>query len=185
MKTLLALVILLVAGGSAVAAQPTIELRGVMVGPGPTRLSLLDKTNDTTRWVEIGQTFAGYNVTAYDAATESATLTKDGGELRLRLNAAAVKESAAESTAASPAPDPAVVTRAVLNNLRQIAAAADQYYLETGKTSVTLAELVGPEKYIKQLKPVDGESYEGLQLKQTSEGFKVTTAHGVSVSYAP
>jgi hypothetical protein len=180
MKIILSLVILLLTGGGAMAAQPALELRGVMVGVGPTKFSLLDKANDTTRWVEVGQTFAGYKVVAYDAGTESVTLTKDGAELRLRLSTAVVKEAAEDS----PPPAPTEVTRAVLNNLRQIAGAADQYYLENGKSSVTLAELVGPEKYIKQLKPVDGESYEGLELK-AGVALKVTTAHGVSVSYAP
>ena len=107
---------------------------------------------------------------------------KAAPELRLRLNSSQVKD-------ATPAPiAPAVaaeITRAVLNNLRQISAAADQYYLETGKTSVTLAELVGPEKYIKQLKSVDGESYEGLQLKAGAGPLTVTTAQGITVSYAP
>jgi hypothetical protein len=185
MKIILSLVVMLLIGSRAMAAQPTIELRGVLVGVGPTKLSFVDKTNDTTRWVEIGQTFAGYKVTAYDTATESATLTKDGTELRLRLNAATVKDAAADSAFSPAASPPAEVTRAVLNNLRQISAAADQYYLETGRNSVTLVELVGPEKYIKQLKPVDGESYEGLELKLGSGVLKVTTTHGVSVSYAP
>jgi type IV pilus assembly protein PilA len=56
--------------------------------------------------------------------------------------------------------------KAVTNNLRQLAAAADQYYLETGKTSATYADLVGPQKYIRQINPVAGEDYRSLIFKQ-------------------
>jgi type IV pilus assembly protein PilA len=56
--------------------------------------------------------------------------------------------------------------KAVLNNLRQLAAAADQYYLETNKTSATYDDLVGPTKYIQAIKPVAGENYRTLIFKQ-------------------
>jgi len=51
--------------------------------------------------------------------------------------------------------------KAVLNNARQLAAAADQYFLEKGVSSVTVANLVGTEtdKYIKALNTVAGETY--------------------------
>ena len=48
---------------------------------------------------------------------------------------------------------------AVTNNLRQIANAADQYFLQQGTTSVTYNELVGPTLSIKSLVPVAGEDY--------------------------
>ena len=85
MKTLFTLVIFFVAAAAGFSAQPAIELQGVVVGAGPTKLSLINKADDTTRWVEVGQSFAGYKITAYDSATETATLTKEGApELRLR-----------------------------------------------------------------------------------------------------
>ena len=171
---------LLLAGSIALAAQPSIELNGVMVDVGVTRLSLVDRANDTRRWIEIGQTFSGYKVSAYDPTTETATLTKDGASVRVRLNSSKIKtDTSGPATMA-----PAEITRAVLNNLRQISGAADQYFLETGKTTVTLSDLVGPTKYIKQLVSVDGESYAGLQLKPGAP-LAVSTAHGVNVSYAP
>jgi len=180
MKTLCMLVGLFLVGNIGFAAQPAIELNGVMVDVGVTRLSLVDRANDTARWIEVGQSFAGYKVSAYDPATETATLIKDGAEVRVRLNAAQIKAA----TSAAATMTPTEITKAVLNNLRQISGAADQYFLETGKTSVTLAELVGPTKYIKQLIPVDGESHGGLQLR-SGIPMAVTTAHGVNVSYAP
>ena len=51
--------------------------------------------------------------------------------------------------------------KTILNNLRQLSAAAQQYFLEQGVTSVTSANLVGTEtnKYIKSVLTVRGESY--------------------------
>jgi type IV pilus assembly protein PilA len=50
--------------------------------------------------------------------------------------------------------------KAVLCNLRQLAAAADQYFLENGVQVVERYEdLVGPTKYIKAQHPVAGEDY--------------------------
>lgn len=164
------------------AADATIEFRGVMAGGGPTKLSLVDKSNDTTQWVEIGKTFAGFTVKAYDPSNETVTLLKDGRELRLRLNAAKIADNQPEDSAAK---SPQETSRAVLNNLRQIATAASQYYLESGADRVELSDLVGPEKYLKQLNPVDGEDYRALQLKQGNEPLTVKTAHGQILSYWP
>ena len=49
--------------------------------------------------------------------------------------------------------------KAVLNNARQIANAAEQYYHETGSNSVLVSDLVGPSKYVKVLDPIAGETY--------------------------
>jgi type IV pilus assembly protein PilA len=49
--------------------------------------------------------------------------------------------------------------KAVLNNARQLGAAADQYFLQSGISFVSLSELLGPTSYIKALNTVAGESY--------------------------
>jgi type IV pilus assembly protein PilA len=49
--------------------------------------------------------------------------------------------------------------KAVLNNARQLAAAADQYYMETGKSTVLYGMLVGSSSYIKEFATVAGETY--------------------------
>ena len=49
--------------------------------------------------------------------------------------------------------------RAVLNNARQLSSAADQYFLETGMSSVTLGDLVGTAKFVKTLNLVANETY--------------------------
>jgi type IV pilus assembly protein PilA len=52
--------------------------------------------------------------------------------------------------------------KAVLCNLRQLSAAADQYFLENNVRVVPRYEdLVGPTQYIKGLNPVHGENYRG------------------------
>ena len=51
--------------------------------------------------------------------------------------------------------------KAVLNNARQLAAAANQYYLEYGVSTVTIGNLVGPTNYVKLFNLVANEAYPG------------------------
>ena len=50
-------------------------------------------------------------------------------------------------------------TKAITNNLRQLASAADQYFLEYGVTTVSSTSLVGTDAYVKTVDAVAGESY--------------------------
>lgn len=56
--------------------------------------------------------------------------------------------------------------KAVLNNLAQLNAAAEQYYAQTGRTSAVFSDLVGPGKAIKTLVPVAGEDYRLMRLQK-------------------
>jgi type IV pilus assembly protein PilA len=49
--------------------------------------------------------------------------------------------------------------KAVLNNARQLSAAADQYFLESGISTAALTDLIGPTQYIKALNSVASELY--------------------------
>jgi type IV pilus assembly protein PilA len=49
--------------------------------------------------------------------------------------------------------------KAVTNNARQLSAAADQYFLENGVSSVASVALVGSDKYVKAFTPAAGETY--------------------------
>lgn len=74
--------------------------------------------------------------------------------------------------------------KAVLGNARQLAAAADQYYLENGVTTVRFDQLVGPTKYIKTFATVTGEHYPErytLGVTLTIEGVAGTR----TVTYVP
>lgn len=75
--------------------------------------------------------------------------------------------------------------KAVLNNLRQLAAAADQYYLENGVATARYSDLVGPDKYIRQLNPVAGENYLTVVFKQGSPLRVRVPALKRFVEYAP
>lgn len=49
--------------------------------------------------------------------------------------------------------------KAVLNNARQLAAAADQYMMENGVGFAAFTSLVGPTNYVKSIDLVANESY--------------------------
>ena len=53
---------------------------------------------------------------------------------------------------------------AIQNNLRMLAAAADQFYLDHGATTATYDDLVGPDKLVKAITPVEGEDYHALDF---------------------
>ncbi len=74
--------------------------------------------------------------------------------------------------------------KAVLNNARQMAAAADQYYLENGATFAGSSSLVGATNYVKALNTVASEGYpvhytQGITITITS------VANARTITYAP
>jgi type IV pilus assembly protein PilA len=74
--------------------------------------------------------------------------------------------------------------KAVLNNARQLAAAADQYFLENGVSSVASAALVGATNYVKAINTVAGESYPA----DYTQGVTISigaVAGSRTVTYAP
>ena len=66
--------------------------------------------------------------------------------------------------------------KAVLNNLRQLLFAADQYYLESGNTTVASSDLVGTGStyYVKTFQTVANETYSLVLIQATP-----VTASGV------
>jgi type IV pilus assembly protein PilA len=74
--------------------------------------------------------------------------------------------------------------KAVLNNARQLGAAADQYFLENGVSSVAQASLVGPTNYVKSLNLVAAETYPaGFTQGQTITVLGVAGQR--TITYAP
>src|SRR5512140_733947 len=74
--------------------------------------------------------------------------------------------------------------KAVLNNARQLAAAADQFYLENGVSSVSQSGLVGSTNYVKALNLVANETYPGGY----TQGVTITIsgiAGARTITYAP
>lgn len=76
--------------------------------------------------------------------------------------------------------------KAVINNLRQIASAAQQYMLDNGVSQVAYTDIVGADKHITSIKPVAGEDYAttfsniGINVTQLSI---TPTALGTNVIY--
>ena len=74
--------------------------------------------------------------------------------------------------------------KAVLNNARQLAAAADQYYLESGVSTVNQSDLVGATNYVKALNTVASETY---PIGYT-QGITITisgVANARTITYSP
>lgn len=74
--------------------------------------------------------------------------------------------------------------KAVTNNLRQLGAAADQFFLERGVSSANSTDLVGTEatQYIKAIHAVAGEAYAPL-LQQGSAITATGVAGGRTITY--
>lgn len=74
--------------------------------------------------------------------------------------------------------------KAVLNNARQLSAAANQYYLENGVSTVAQGELVGATNYIRGQNGVANETYPA----NFTQGITITV-HGIAgqrtITYAP
>lgn len=71
--------------------------------------------------------------------------------------------------------------KAVVNNLRQIAAAGQQYILEEDKAQVSYDELVGD--YFSAISSVEGETYEQLIVYRDGGALRVTTERGERVTF--
>jgi hypothetical protein len=160
------------------AAEPDIEFSGILKDGRETRVSLTNKTSGVSQWVSVGKDFAGYTVKAYDPKTDTLEVVKGGETFRLTMKEGKVKPGASEL--------PAETRRAILNNLRQLAAAADQFYLENGVGRTTYDQLVGPEpkKFVKRIVTIQGEDYTRIEFVQ-GKPMSVTTVDGFTVSYAP
>jgi type IV pilus assembly protein PilA len=74
--------------------------------------------------------------------------------------------------------------RAVMNNARQLAAAADQYMMENGASLAAYANLVGATNYVKSMSLVASETYptdftQGVTITITGVGGARTITYGM------
>lgn len=125
---------------------------------------------------------------------EQQRATQDAATLRSELDAlkakqvllpAAPKFSAPPKPSAETASDaerPSPANRAVMNNLRQLAAARDQFQLDNGRPAASIGELVGENKYIRKLSSVDGEDYSASSLVP-GQPVIATMADGSTISF--
>jgi type IV pilus assembly protein PilA len=74
--------------------------------------------------------------------------------------------------------------KSVINNARQLAAGADQYYLETGASFVHSSMLVGITNYVKPYNTVANESYPTAYTQGAT--MTITGVAGArTITYAP
>lgn len=74
--------------------------------------------------------------------------------------------------------------KAVMCGIRQLAAAADQYYLENGVSSVAYRDLVGATNYVKAVNTVVAETYPSFYTRGVT--ITVTGVAGTrTITYAP
>lgn len=178
-KTLLRpLLVLAVLSVATAAAESEVEFVALLSGgtAADTRIMLAVPGAGSSGWLKLGQEFRGYTVASYEAKEETVVLSKDGQTLRVKLKDSKVKAGVAE-------PPPAV-QKQILNNLRMLSAAADQFYLENGVATTTYDQLVGPTKYVKQITPQAGEDYRAIEFKQ-GKAMEITTTGGFKMRYAP
>ena len=70
----------------------------------------------------------------------------------------------------------------ILNNLRMIAAASDQYFLENGVKEVRLDQLVGEGRYLKVLSYAEDEKYPEI-IRNDDPYLEVVRSNGKNVRY--
>jgi ABC-type transporter Mla subunit MlaD len=121
----------------------------------------------------------------------------DAANVQLNANIAQLKataESGAKAAAAKAASGPPKnlsygmtpreLKQGILNNLRQLAAARDQFKLENNAYPESVETLVGDKGYIRRLSTVGGEDYSVLSLGDAGP-MSVTTPDGTVVTYDP
>lgn len=121
-----------------------------------------------------------------------ASLQQENTSLRTQVDQLTARLSAVPPPAKPTPPPPPVAPgkslgeqqRAMLNNLRQLAAGRDQFLLEYGRLPRAADELVGFTRYIKRYLPVDGEDYRGISM-DPKQPMTVTSRNGITVTYDP
>jgi type IV pilus assembly protein PilA len=75
--------------------------------------------------------------------------------------------------------------KAIVNNLRQVSSGAQQYMLEQGASSVAESMLEGTSSfnYVRPISIVNGESYSGISITQTTTQISATQNDGTVVTF--
>lgn len=171
-------------GAGPEISTPDIVFSGVLTAEGKTHVALTDPASNSTRWVQLGNEFGDYSVVRYDPKEDAVFLKKGSQEIRvpLALPKTAEPSSATASTAQTDLPNAAEIATRVRTNLRQLAAAAQQYRQGNNVKTVSFNDLVGPGKIIPQLTPVAGENYSTLNFGPDVTAVSVTTADGATIA---
>ena len=175
MKTLAALLFLFAAAVLRAGESQPFVFSGVLHEHAATQVALTAAAGGASKWVEVGQQFGGYDIVSFDESAATLLVRQGAREYQIKLQEVIIKPPAAL--------DPALSGK-IRNNLRLLWAAAQQFFIETGKTTATFADLVGEEKTIKALESVSGEDYTSLVINADARGLSVRTMSGETVSFA-
>jgi hypothetical protein len=156
------------------AAEPSLVYQGVMWEDGQAFVAL-QRASGGARWFKVGASIDGFTLRRLESEGEVLVLAKDGKEFSLRRAQSQLRVGGLE-------PPPHVV-KAIMNNMRQLSAAADQYFLENGVSQARFDDLVGPTNYIRRIVAVEGETYP--QTFAQGKPVEVRTASGYVLKYAP
>ena len=179
-RRLLLLAAALVATVLSAAPADEVEWNGVLIAGGQTQVSLLDLRTGAAQWVPVGGEFAGYVVSAYDPVQDCIALTRQGRPVAgLRLKNAVILVAAPLAPWVQPSNEQRA---AVVENLRLLAAAAQQHFADTGLDTATVGDLVGPGELLPELTPAAGESYAGLVLRRDTPAISLLTPDGTTIS---
>lgn len=168
-------------GAMLLAAPVEIRFTGVDASSDPVHVSLIHPATQERAWVKLGGRFAGCDVRAYDARKNTLRLARGDETWEIRLESAVIAVDTLSDA------ERAQIEKQVTNNLRQLDAAAQQFYLEYAVNTVKFEQLVGtgPNHYIKVVKSADAEDYTKLDFTLATEPkeWVVVTRRGVEVRY--
>ncbi|WP_414665132.1 hypothetical protein [Horticoccus sp. 23ND18S-11] len=157
-----------------VAAELPFQFSGYALGENGARFALKKSQDGKSYWLEVGQQFEGYTVLSFDKVSEVLTVRREGKDFRVRLPQPKVSADKVKISAEKE--------ERILRNLRILAAAADQYYLEKKEVVASYETLVALKEYVKEdIVSVDGENYRAINF--SSEKMEVLTTGGHTVSY--
>jgi len=134
------------------AAEPAVpELRGMLATGSDRKFALATPGGDQPAWVSVGDSFAGWKLSAYHPAEDALVLARDGKEVLLKLSASTVGVSVEKATLAD--------AEAVLNKMKFEAMIGKM--LEQQKQAM----LGMTKKMMGNAKGVDQADYEAFQAK--------------------
>ena len=166
----------------------------VSLGNAPARIGLLRSEDSKKIRTEVGKVMDGYAITGVvNSGTEVFVVCQKGGDEYLFALKRPDKHPFHEGPLLESFKAGLIRTdgkltkqgqKTIINNLRQFASAADQYFLENGKNEVAAKALIGPGTYLNpnQIQAIAGEDYKSLHLAMSNEAITVTTVFGESVS---
>ncbi len=85
--------------GAVTSVQAEPKLMGYFYEGAKPVLSLADADGANARWVDLGGSFDGYRIEAFDKEAGKLTLSRDGRRIEIRLNVARVRDARTEQLA--------------------------------------------------------------------------------------